>query len=179
MISDIPRMHRLINKHRQAGILVDTNLLILLFVGLLERDYIPRFERTKSFTPTDYDALLQLLRNFSRIIVTPHILTEMSNLAGRLRGDRREEFYLILAAMLADTAGYFVIDEQNRPAKLVCMEPEFRFVGLTDAGILHRASHKHFLVLTDDGPLSWHLNRRRIDFINFRDLQAYYALPLP
>jgi len=31
-------MLRLINKHRQAGILVDTNLLILLFAGAVERE---------------------------------------------------------------------------------------------------------------------------------------------
>lgn len=178
MISDVSPLLRLISKHRQAGILVDTNLLILLFVGLFEREYISRFERTKSFTAADFDALLQLLHNFSQVVVTLHILTEISNLAGRLPGDRRQRFFAIMASMLTNPSSRFVIDEQHRPAKLLCAEPEFVLLGLTDAGILNRAAHKHYLVLTDDAPLTRYLARRRLDFINFHDLQSYYTPPL-
>jgi hypothetical protein len=35
------------------------------------------------------------------------------------------------------------------------------------------------LVLTDDASLTRYLARRYLDFINFRDLQTYYASPLP
>ncbi len=145
----------------------------------LVRIAVSRFKRTESFAVIDYEALLQLLQNLSQVTVTPHILTEISNLAGRLHGDRHQGFFEVMASMLADPSSRFVIDEQHRPAKLICAEPEFVLLGLTDAGILHRATRKHYLVLTDDASLTRYLARRYLDFINFRDLQTYYASPLP
>jgi hypothetical protein len=47
----------LIGKHRSKGVLVDTNLLVLLLVGLVNKRRIRRFKRTRDFTPADFDLL--------------------------------------------------------------------------------------------------------------------------
>ena len=162
-------------RYRQAGILVDANLLILLFVGLLDRGYIGRFERTKSYTSRDFGALVQVLQYFQRIIVTPHILTEVSNLSGRIHRDRRYAYFQIVRSLLTASPGQFLIDEQYRPARLIAREPEFYRLGLTDAAIIHKAAQRHCLVLTDDDPLAEQLTHRGIAVVTFDVVRAAYS----
>lgn len=73
----------LISRHRRTGVLVDTNLLLLFFVGGYDRSLVERFRRTADrFVAPDFDTLSALLMSFERIVTTPHILTETSNLLG-------------------------------------------------------------------------------------------------
>ncbi|MGI8913603.1 MAG: PIN domain-containing protein [Chloroflexota bacterium] len=174
MISGEQPLLTLIRRYRQAGILVDANVLILLFIGILDRSYIERFERTKSYTPEDFGALVQILQYFQRIIVTPHILTEVSNFVGRMHHDRRYAYFQVVRSLLITTPGQFIVDEQYRPAKLIVLEPEFYRLGLTDAGIIHKAMQRHCLVLTDDGPLAEQLARRGLAVLNFGIIRASY-----
>jgi hypothetical protein len=52
--------------YRQKGILIDTNILLLYFVGTVNRERISRFNRTQQFIPEDYDLLLQILNYFQK-----------------------------------------------------------------------------------------------------------------
>jgi rRNA-processing protein FCF1 len=154
---------------------VDTNLLLLFFVGIFDARYISRYIRTTTYNEADFVVLAQVLQTFRRIIVTPHILTEVSNLSRDIDRGRRYEFFLLLESLLNAPSGQFVIDERHRPAKLISTESEFPLLGLTDAAIIHRAAHRRNLVLTDDGPLGEYLERRGIDFIGFDDLRTSFA----
>jgi len=51
----------LIRKHRSAGVVTDTNLLLVLLIGLCDRKMIEKFKRTQKYTAKDFDLLLQLL----------------------------------------------------------------------------------------------------------------------
>ena len=68
----------LIQKYHSRGVLVDTNILLLRFVGDFDRDLIPRFKRTAQFVVEDYDLLKRLLVRFNSTITTPHILAEVN-----------------------------------------------------------------------------------------------------
>lgn len=84
----------LIRKHRANGVLVDTNLMVLLLVGRAHKRRIREHKRTSDYTVRDYDLLEQLIAEFQRIVTTPHVLTEISNLipelAGRLKASIAE-----------------------------------------------------------------------------------------
>ena len=54
-------------------IIIDTNLLVLLVVGITERSLIQKHKRTRNFEVEDFDLLTGVLSNFDEIIVTPHI----------------------------------------------------------------------------------------------------------
>lgn len=170
-------LDRLLQRHRQAGVLIDTNLLLLLCIGILDRNYIQRFERTGAYTPADFGTLLQILQYFRQIIVTPHILTEISNLASRIPWDRRYPFARIVSSLLNGRSGPLVIGERHRPARLISTEPEFALLGLTDTGIVHQAVHRRCLVLTDDALLAEYLERRGIECLTIDDLRAFPAAP--
>src|SRR5260370_39822148 len=85
---------RLVDRHRQNGILVDANLLLLLVVGRFDEQRIQRFERTRDFVIEDFRLLEAMVRPFSRILSTPHVLTELSNLATKFDppGSFRDKF---------------------------------------------------------------------------------------
>ena len=74
----------LLQRYRGKGVLLDTNILLLYFVGAFNPEEIPRFKRTKMFTVEDHDTLVGILGYFEKIVTTPNILTEVSNLSGQL-----------------------------------------------------------------------------------------------
>lgn len=48
-------INNLFNKYRKKGVVVDTNILLLWFVGSVNRSRISQFNRTEKFAPEDYD----------------------------------------------------------------------------------------------------------------------------
>jgi hypothetical protein len=80
----------LIAKCRANGLFLDSNLLLLLLIGAVERGLVIRFKRTRVFLQEDYDLLCDVVAQFTRVVTTPHVLAEVSNLATALEGKYRE-----------------------------------------------------------------------------------------
>ena len=74
----------LVGKHRNNGLLIDTNLLLLLVVGIYDRRRITSFKRTAAYTPGDFQKIGWLSKQFSQLWATPNILTEVDNLGRQL-----------------------------------------------------------------------------------------------
>ena len=58
------------------GAFIDTNLLVLLVVGSVDRELVDTHPRTQRFTPEDYDRLSGIIDLLKRVFVTPNTLTE-------------------------------------------------------------------------------------------------------
>lgn len=153
-----------VRRYLGRGVLPDANLLLLYFVGSVDRKIVPSFKRTSNFLPEDYDFLAQALACFRRVVSTPHVLTEVSNLAGSLFGKHRQRFFEELAR------GISVIDEQHAPAADLSSEETFFRFGITDSAVFRQARGQ-YLVLTEDLPLAAHLERSGIDVLNFTNLR--------
>ena len=153
----------LLRKYFQKGILVDTNILLLLFVGELGRERIASFRRTEQFSPRDYDLLVDLLKRFKVIATTPNVLTEVNSLLNKLGEPARAVFSKVLV----------LLEESYMPSKdIASLEWPFLKYGLTDCGIAELAQSK-YLVLTDDLKLAFYLNQKGIDTINFNNLRSF------
>ncbi|MFN3326862.1 MAG: hypothetical protein ACK5AZ_25495 [Bryobacteraceae bacterium] len=70
---------------RINGVLVDTNLLVLLVVGSVDRERVSRFKRTSDYSSADWDLLTGILEQISQRYTVPHVLAEVSALTD-LRG---------------------------------------------------------------------------------------------
>ena len=156
----------LIRKHRSAGVVTDTNLLLVLLIGLCDRKMIEKFKRTQKYTAKDFDLLLQLLAQFERIITTPSILTEVNSLANQLEGKHKALFYGIFRERLT------VFVEEHRAPREVSEHVFFPKCGLCDSTILTIAE-RGLLVLTDDLPLTQFLEARKVDCINFNHIRTF------
>ena len=64
-----------------SRVAIDTNLLLLLVVGETDRGWIKHHKRLGAYDIDAYELLVEIIRDISRVVVTPNILTEVSNLA--------------------------------------------------------------------------------------------------
>jgi hypothetical protein len=156
-------LDRLIEKHRRNGLLIDSNLFLLWVVGSTNESRIARFNRTQKYSVQDFRLLRVLVHEFQEIVTSPHILTEVSNLATieepELR-TLRSNFHQIVQRTQE-------ICEESRTG---CADDAFPRFGLTDAAIRRTAS-RPLLVLTDDLPLYHYLSTSGLDAINFNHIR--------
>jgi hypothetical protein len=156
----------MVSRHRRGGVLVDTNLLLLFFVGSYDRSLVERFSRTADrFVSADYDILASLLEGFEQIVTTPHVLTETSNLMGGLSGRAKAGCFALLARSLP------AMKERYVTGAVLATRAPLVTLGITDAGILEVAAER-YLVLTDDFPLYNYLTSTGIDALNFNHLRS-------
>ncbi|MBA7581927.1 hypothetical protein ES708_23844 [subsurface metagenome] len=147
--------------------LVDTNILLLLFVGHLDRDLVPNCKRTAQFVPEDYDILTRYLCTFTTLATTPNVLTEVSNLAKSL-GHRKAEFFRDVFSPSVQT-----LEETYVESKTIVNEGHSACLGLTDSAIISLAKGR-YLLLTDDFRLAQYFQSIGGDAINFNHIRPRY-----
>ena len=112
------------------SVVIDANLLVLLIVGLVDRQLIQKHKRTRSFEPADFDLLTQILRGYEDVVVTPNVMTEASNLAAQVAEPSLTAVRQRLAAITS------LQREEYRPSIDVVQHKDFLRLGLTDCGLL-------------------------------------------
>ncbi len=127
-------------RHR---ILVDTDLLVLLTVGTASDSFIGAHKRTKTYTVDDFVLLKSILADAARLITTPNILSETSNLIRQFAMPGRARVIDAFRDIAASARETYV------PSVDAMARWEFENLGLTDASIL-AARDEDFVVITDD-----------------------------
>jgi hypothetical protein len=155
----------LLTKYKNKGILIDTNLLLLYFVGIYDPQRIPNFKRTMMFVVEDFYTLWTLFKYFDKVVTTPNILTEVNSLANQLANDLKPAFFSKFAEQVVTLEEHYI-----ETAKLSAKE-HFPKLGLTDSGILDLAKGE-YLVLSDDFRLVGYLGKQGIDAINFNYIRT-------
>jgi hypothetical protein len=157
-------LHVLLRRYKNRGIFVDTNLLLLWFVGALDKQLIPRFKRTKQFAPEDFDTLDRFVAYFKTRVTLPNVLTEVSNLAAQL-GERAQSFFTDVFSKAIR-----ILDEQYVPSVSVIDDSTFPKFGLTDCCIMSLVRN-NYLLLTDDFRLSQFFSSVGGHAINFNHIR--------
>lgn len=157
----------LLDEYYAKGILLDANLQLLNLVGTYDIGMVGdgTYNKLSKYTPEDYGILTRLIRLFRRAVTTPHVLTEVSNLAGDLPGSKRTECFIAFAKSLEN------LEELSVPSLEAARRQEFRFLGLTDSGLAEVC--RRFLVVSDDARMIAILNRSGLDALNFNHLRGY------
>jgi hypothetical protein len=163
----IDHVLELIQRYRARGVLVDSNVLLLYFVGGFDRELVPRFKRTAQFTVDNYDLLMRFLSSFGQVVTTPNILTEVNGFLGQLAEPRDADCRTFFGR------GIGLLGEHYVPSADVAAVGHFAKLGLTDS-VIARLARGSYLVLTDDLTLAFFLERIRVDVVNFNHLR-----PLP
>jgi len=146
-------------------LLIDTNLLVVAVVAAVDSSQIERVGRTKGYTVGDAALLDEVVVEHDNILVTPHILTEVSNLLGKLKQPLLSLIRSRLASLVPQWA------ERATSSSEVVNDPFFLRFGMTDAAIA-RVSGADVTVLTDDLPLYDALGRNGYRAINFTHVRA-------
>ncbi len=161
----------LMRRYHSRGVLVDTNILLLYFVGRFKREQVPNFKRTNQFTPEDFDLLDRLLSHFNRIVTTPNVLSEVNSLSAQLGEPAKTSYFSEFAK------GIETLDEHYIESAAASRIEHFPKLGLTDCAIFQCAKGQ-FLVLTDDFRLYQLMDKSGVDVINFSHLrEAAWTYP--
>jgi len=163
MIGDLDR---LVAKHRRAGVLIDTNILLLYLVGRFRPELIGSNPRLSTFTRSDYGTLARFLLHFACIATLPHVLAEVNSLSSSLKN-------LVQACRPTFREVISELSEGAVSSSAAAARPEFEFLGLTDAAIVQAADSDPRLVLTDDLRLSVNLAKSGVDVVNFNHLRSF------
>lgn len=155
----------MIGRYKSKGLLIDTNLLLLYFIGMYDPLRIQKFKRTMAFTIDEFVLLAAVFESFDKIITTPNILTEVSNFLGQLPRNLRSYFLSDFATRIP------ILEERYTDSGAISVSAHFNKFGLTDAGIVDTVKGNH-LVLTDDLPLFGYLQNLEIDAINFNHIRT-------
>jgi len=126
----------------EGALFLDANLLLLFVIGTMDRSLISRFKRTQEFSVEDFDELAGMVGRANKVVTTPHILTEVSNLANSLRDDQKDAFAATFRLLIK------VLDERFTTANVLSDHALFRF-GLADVSVIPEVNG--LLFLTQDG----------------------------
>jgi hypothetical protein len=124
---------------------------------------ILEFKRTQGFTIEDFDLLKNLIRWFGRLIATPHVLTQVSDLTD-LPGKELREIRHLFRSVVEE------MEESYNPSRTLVADPIFERLGLTDAAIATLCC-RGILVLTAEVNLQLAVERRGADALNFNHVR--------
>jgi hypothetical protein len=157
----------LIQRYRNKGALIDANLLLLLYAGNCDVRLIgPRFMHLKAYTVEDYYALSYILKQFSRLVTTPNVLTEVSNLANKFTPDDKQGFFPQFAKELVS------VEEFHFPSNKAAKSKLFPILGLTDSVLLNLC--QDYLIITDDLRFYAKLTEQGLEALNFNHVRMEY-----
>lgn len=147
-----------------SAVALDTNLAVLLAVGLADKAYIAKHKRLKKYDLKSFETLDEILGAADGIIWCPHVLAETSNmvryLSDPIRGDATKALSLLIARY----------PENPTPSVRGAARPEYGRLGLTDA-ILLTLTAAGATLLTDDLDLHIAALGAGLSSINFNELR--------
>lgn len=143
--------------------ILDANILLLHWCASFDPELIRTFKRLNSFEAKDIEILTEFLKVFSNLRTTPHVLTEVSNLANSLPQWRKGNWSEHFSKQIQ------LISEDWTPAGTIAAG-NFMRLGLTDAALARLASTH--VVLTLDFPLSNALESQGLNVVNFTHLRS-------
>ncbi len=146
---------------RFKEIVIDTGPLLLYLIGFYSIRDLRRFNYDKK----DFILLVAFLKKFKKILVTPQVLAEASNLAkSRLK---EEKFSGFINSSIAPLSG---LGEEYIEKNEILKRTELPKFGITDTSLIGITERKK-LLLTDDGPLFWYCNGKDVPVIHLGRLR--------
>jgi hypothetical protein len=157
--------HPILRPHLGKPAILDSNLLLFSWCANFNPSLINTFKRLNSFQREDIDILSETLKVFQAVKTTPHVLTEVSNLANQMPKWIKDDWAEHFSKQIQ------IISEEWIPSATVATG-EFMWLGLADAALVALANTH--VILTLDFPLSNSLESQGLNVINFTHLRSIW-----
>ncbi|MCI5123969.1 MAG: hypothetical protein D3925_05715 [Candidatus Electrothrix sp. AR5] len=153
----------MIRKHRNVGVVFDTNLLLLLVVGLSERS-VNKHKRLSAFVEEDFMLIKTIAEQFHTIAAPSGVIAEVSNIIG-YGGTSWPNMH----DQIIETVTH---EERSNAAIDLLGTKSLRELGYTDSLLCEKICSQ-FLFITDDHKL-YSMACRRGDAINFNHIRPLF-----
>jgi rRNA-processing protein FCF1 len=124
-------------------VIIDTNSLILLILGLIDPTLINKHKRTSIYDEKDFHALLTVIKNLDNVVVLPNIWTEVDNLLNSFKGKYKTLYVESITQTIKTTTEKYI------ESKTIENKFEFYDLGLTDTLILEFSKECEMLITSD------------------------------
>lgn len=149
---------------KRRPIFIDSSPLLLLLVGAYDENLIGRFKRVDRYSRNDFNLLVQFLVK-RRVLVTPGVLAEVSNLAMELGLERFQRL------VDHNIEGLKKMGESHVAKNIILEAPEFKKVGATDTSLVVAAKEGDGEILTADHPLCSRCRTMKIPVTHMMELE--------
>lgn len=150
----------------RPNVALDANLLVLLVVGLTDAALISRHKRTREYMREDFEQLVAYLAQAARVVVTPNVLSEASNLLRQTDEGSSAAISQVFRAFIG------AAQERYVPSKGAAERPEFIRLGVADCALLE-LGRADLLLLSVDVKLCLAAQAAGYPAQNFNHLRHY------
>lgn len=157
---------RLIMRFRRVGVLLDTNVLLMLAVGSFDPNYISQHKNTNAFSVEDFHLLVSIVDPIDRIVATPNIITETDNLVRQ--NPRGQDIRTRVRELIS------VIHEVPIASVKAVQSERYPALGVADCATL--VASDGYLVITTDSYLHVALLESGRDAVNFNHLREEFGI---
>ena len=126
---------------------IDSNVLVILILGLIDPNLIGKDKRTSIYEKEDFYDLLNVIGAIDKLVVLPNIWTEVDNLLNHISGSYKYQYIEKITSTIRVTSEEYV------KSYVATQSQSFINLGLTDSLIMDLAKKCDFLI-TDDSRLS-------------------------
>lgn len=147
---------------KMRDVTIDTNILVLYIIGLIDPEQISKHKRTSIYNEADFVLVQHMLQN-SNIITAPNIFTEVDNLLNDSLKKNYQHKYLQLIKSVVNTS-----IEKYIESKKATQNKYFDYLGLTDSIILMLAKISELLI-SGDSKLCDHAKALKIRVFDFKE----------
>jgi len=137
------------SNHSDSYLIVDTNVLLLLLVGIYDKAYLKECslmkENGKCYGEEHFELMKKILGIFLyRVVITPHILSEINMHSKRISSGRFEAYFSRMLEQLERFKEHYVSMEILSKNDAI-----IRF-GFTDISLVEVAKSNKWVILTDE-----------------------------
>jgi len=124
-------------------ILIDTNALVVLLIGIIDTGLFKRHKRTSIYDENDFYDLLNAIGDLENLIVLPNVWTEVDNLLNDFSGNYKNQYVEELTKTIKITTEKFL------ESIIAAENPQFYDLGLTDSLLLEYGKECNILITSD------------------------------
>lgn len=162
----LEKIYKFSIERTREGIILDTVVLLLFFIGKYDINYIKDFGPTHLYSKDDYDLLNKIILPFKKIVITPQVIAEISNHSLKYLFDAKLQQYLCVVVDFLrnkDKMEEQHVMFENWVDKSISRLCSFGFV---DMGMYEISKQKGIPILTDEEYL-YNFSKRNIPIIKF------------
>lgn len=154
-----------------ASVLLDTNVFVLLIVGLTDKNLINRHKNTSHFKPKDFQLILKQLEPFDEFWLTSQIIAETSNLLAQIGEPNRTKIFATFKVFVEHVR----TKEARYESRQLVADPQFIELGIADVSFLQKSDQVDCSI-TEDSKLYGFVSKKHPNTtINFNLLRTYYS----
>jgi rRNA-processing protein FCF1 len=159
---------------KQNGVILDTNLFVLLVIGRVFPRQVGVHKKVSSYTLDDFQLVSGTVRGAARTIITPHIIAEISNHLVDKKPNKAGEINNVYFLFIKDILKF--IEEKYVEKQILLASEKLGTLGFTDSSILETARKYKYAVLTEDFALAKILEKEKLPVMNINAIRMVRVL---